>query len=150
MVGFPTTDNLDEYWMRARSTALNVKTRSQQMSAAAAAGGVQSITILDYATFLTDQKIALEACVVNGIVAYAQAQMMSPAADVTVLFNTMILAIQATIDWITTNFPKDVNGFLLAVSFVGDGTGRTTPRLFTAGDLGPFKTVVDALLATLE
>jgi hypothetical protein len=111
---------------------------------------VQSITILDYATFLTDQKIALEACVVNGIVAYAQAQMMSPAADVTVLFNTMILAIQATIDWITTNFPKDGNGFLLAVSFVGDGTGRTTPRLFTAGDLGPFKTVVDALLATLE
>jgi hypothetical protein len=150
MVGFPTTDNLDEYWNRARSIARTVKDRSQQMSAAAAAGGVQSITILDYATFLADQKLALQACIVSGIVAYAQAQMMNPTADITTLFNTMITAIQNTVDWIVTNFPKDAGGFLLAVSFVGDGTGRTTPRLFTSGDLGPFKTVVDALLATLE
>lgn len=155
-MAFPTNRgvtpvNLSGAWDRARNIATTVKLRTVQMSSGAAVGGVSSLEVLDYATFLADQRLALlDLAAIPGMAAYAQAQVNNPARDISAEFNAMVNAMQSTVDWIVTNFPKDVNGFLLSVTFLPGGSGRTTPRLFSAADLTTFKTVVDALSLTME
>jgi hypothetical protein len=48
------------------------------------------------------------------------------------------------------NFPKDASGRLLFLTFTADNSGRNTSSTFTAAQMAPVKTALDALVATIS
>jgi hypothetical protein len=134
----------------AQGTAANIKARTQSLSTACAAGNVAAQTILDVMTMLADSRLNLTKCAaLSGLAAYAQAQIGD--ASIATEFNTMTSALDAVISWTIANFPKDsTNTFLMITSFTADNTGRTQQRTFTSAQLVGLKTLLDALVATID
>lgn len=144
-------DDLAMAWARARTTAASIKSRATALRNAAQAGSIGSSAILDFATMLADAKLALQrSASTGGIAAYAQEQVNDNTINVATEFSTMMASLDSITSWITINFPKDGNGFLLAVQFAGDGTGRTTDRQFTAVQTAGLRTALDSLIATID
>lgn len=144
-------DSLSQAWTVARVTAGRIKNRAQTLSVQAAAGSISSSAILDFATGLADARfLLLKASQTGGIGAYAQAQMNDNTLSVATEFTTMMAALDDAIAWVVTNFPKDASGFLLARQFQAGNTGRTVDRQFTPAQTATFRTVLDALAATIN
>lgn len=117
------SQTLDEAWRGARAVAANVKNQTAALASACGAGPVNAKIILDYASFLAAAYAQLTAfAAVPNIAAYAQTQINNPSFDVVSAFNTMMSAMQATSQWVITNFPKDGNGNILGLTFNGDGS----------------------------
>ena len=143
--------DLSDAWTSARQASGQIKTRATSVRAACAAGNVGSSLILDFITFLFSNRTTLAASAATpGIAAYAQTAINNPALVVATEFNNMMAAIDACIAWVLANFPKDVNGFLLAVTFQGDSSGRVVDRQFTPTDTAGFRTVLDTLIASIN
>ena len=125
----------------------SVKLTCQQVRAEAAAGNIPSSRILDLFVNLQQSKVSLAAAAgTSGIGAYAQAAKNNPALDVVAEFTAVLNTIDGVLAWITTNFPKDGSGWLLAKSFSGNTiTDRTFAPAATAG----FRTQLDSLIATI-
>lgn len=155
-MAFPSTlgskqESLAAAWSAARNTATTIKSRSQSLHDQCAAGDVSATTILDYATMLADMKYRLEQVTnVGGIAAYAQAQINDPTIDIAAEYLSMATQIDTTISWIITNFPKDGSGYLLAVQFSGDNSGRTVPRQLSSAQTAGLRTILQALIATID
>lgn len=142
-------DDLTRAWRAARSWAGSIKGRAQGLRAASAGGTATSGMILDFATYLADAKVELQkAAAVPGIAAYAQAQLNDPALNIAAEFTAMTTQIDACRDWIIANFPKDGNGWILAVTFQADG--RQVNRVFTVGATSGLRSALDALLAAID
>lgn len=156
MVAFPSStgtrqQSLVQALAILRDVAAQVKARSASLNASCAAGDVGSSSLLDYATFLADAKLALNtASSVTGIAAYAQQQIGDDTFDIVESFTTMVAQIDATTAWFVANFPKDGNGFLLAKIFAGANNGRTQDRQFTPAQTAGLRTVLVALIATID
>lgn len=85
---------------------------------------------------------------VGGLDSYATAQVPGYAGTMSADINTTIAAIQACIDWIVANFPKDsTNTWILAEQLVADGT--RTPRSFTSVQTAGLQTRLQTLIATI-
>lgn len=84
-----------------------------------------------------------------GMAAYAQSvgATNNPAYDAVAEFQAWKAALLAIRDHILATFPKDVNGFLLFMTFNADGT--TSVRQFTVAQVATLNTLIDAALATL-
>lgn len=134
----------------AQAMAAGVKAQGQALSALCAAGAVAASSILTFTTMLADAKVLFNKCAaVAGLEAYAQAQVGD--LDIASEFTAMLAAIDATTAWVVANFPKDsTNTFLMVTSFASDNTGRTQQRQFTPAQTAGLKTVVDALVATID
>lgn len=142
-------DDLTRAWRSARSWAGGVKQRAQTLSDQSAAGIATSSQILEFATFLAEAKVQLTiARNVPGIGAYAKSQVDDPALDIAAEFTAMVTALDNTTAWVVANFPKDGNGWLLAQTMLT--TGRTTDRVFSAAGTATLRTVLDALIATIN
>lgn len=156
MAAFPSstgtkTQTAASAWDSARTTASMLKTKTNALNTASAAGPISSSLILDYATYLADAKsILLLASAVPGIAVYAQEQINDPTFDIAASFNGMMTAINDTIAWVIANFPKDANGFLLARNFTADNSGRTQDRQFTTAQTAGLRTTLTALAATID
>src|SRR3990167_6800386 len=134
-------DSLALAWERARSVAATVKSRTQTLRDQSAAGPTAVGEILNYATVLAEMRLALaRSQSVSGIGAYAQAQVADPALNVATEFSNMLSTLDATTAWIVTNFPKDAGGFLLAVTFTADNTGRTQFRTLSSAQTAGLRT----------
>lgn len=143
--------DLSDAWTAARQASGQIKTRATSVRAACAAGNVGSSFILDFTTFLFSNRTTLSTSAATpGIAAYAQQAINNPALVVTTEFNNMMAAIDACIAWVLANFPKDVNGFLLAVTFQGDNSGRVVDRQFAPATTAPFVTTLDTLIASIN
>ena len=156
MVAFPSTsgsrqENVASAWERARSTAGAIKSRAQQLNAAAMAGNISSSLILGFATYLADARLAMQsAASVQGIAAYAQAQINDPTFDIVTSYNDLVTTIDATIAWVIANFPKDASGYLLATQFNANNSGRTVDRQFTPAQTAGLRTTLDTLIAAIN
>jgi hypothetical protein len=155
-VAFPATgtaraDNLSDVWTFARGMAAQVRSRAVSLSASAAGASTPASMVLDAATFFADAKAALlKASQVGGIGAYAQAQINDATVNVATEFNSMMSAIDAVTAAIISNFPKDASSRLLFLTFSADNSGRNTSSTFTAAQMAPVKTALDALIATIS
>lgn len=86
---------------------------------------------------------------VTGLNAYATAQIPGYAGTLTADIAATQSAIQACIDWIVTNFPKDsTNAWLLAYSMAADGT--RSPRSFSSAQTAGLQTLLAAVIATIS
>ena len=144
-------DNLAFAWETARNVAGQIKGRSQSLRNSAEAGAIPTDMILDYVRFLGACKTTLQrAAFTQGIAAYAQEQIADNTINVATEFNNMMSALDAVGGWIFTNFPKDVDGWLLSRKFNPDNSGRTDDRLFSPAQTAGLRTVLDALIATID
>lgn len=83
-----------------------------------------------------------------GIVQYAKDQVNDQAYDVVAEFNAMMTAMQNTLASLIAMFPKDGGGFLLYQKL--NANGSFTNRTFTAAQLAPVVTLIDAVIATIS
>jgi hypothetical protein len=142
-------DSLADAWERARAVAASVKQSAQNLNALSLAGPVAGPSIIRFCGDLADARdVFTRLAAVPGLGAYAQEQVADPALDIAASFNAMVSAIDATRSWITTNFPKDGGGYLLALQF--NGQGRTIERTFDTATLAGFRTQLAALIATID
>lgn len=153
---FPSTtgtkqDSLAVAWARARDTAAGIKNQATNLRTASVNGNVGASAILSFATYLADAKLILvRSSSTGGIGAYAQSQINDGTIVVATEFNNMMTTLDSVIAWIIANFPKDGSGFLLAVQFAADNSGRTTDRQFSTAALANFRTTLDTLIATID
>lgn len=86
---------------------------------------------------------------VTGLNAYATAQIPGYSGSMTADIAATQAAIQACIDWIVTNFPRDsTDTWLLAFSMNADGT--RAPRNFTTAQTTGLQTLLSAVIATIS
>jgi hypothetical protein len=148
-MAFPSQTDAATAWQVIRSTAAAIKARTAALNSLSLAGSVGSSALLEYLDWLLDRRADLATYATTpGLAAYAQAQVNNPSLDITAEFNSMVSAIDNLRTWMTTNFPKDGSGFLLAHTF--DAGGRKVDRLFTTVQLATFRTNLQALLATIS
>lgn len=146
-----TKDSLDAAWDRARASAGNIKASAQNLRNKSAAGTATSEDILNtVANFAGLRDRLQKSAAVSGIAAYAQAQISDNTIDIVVEFNNLMTKIDAAISWVLTNFPKDASGFLLAIQFTADNTGRTQFRTFTALQTSGLRAALDDLIAAID
>ena len=152
-MGFPSLSgtrpgNLSYAWDMLRGSVQEVKNRTQTVRTMAAAGTTSGV-ILDHTTFLAGSKEYLNSLASTpGLADYAKGQVNDATFDIVTEYVAMMTALDNTVTWIMTNFPKDASGFLLAKTF--DANGVQVDRNFDAASLSTFVTVLDALLATID
>ena len=130
-------DKIDERIAYLKQFCIRIRDR-------AASGPIQATTIVDTFINLQSERTALVgASAVPGLVAYAKAQKGDETLDIVVEFNAVIAAIDATIAWINTNFPKDANGFLLRETW---GANGPVDRTFTVAQTANFRTVLQGII----
>jgi hypothetical protein len=144
-------ENLASAWSIARNAAGGIKQRAESLKTSSAAGPIPAASVLDLLTYLADQKLVLSRVAgLTGIAAYAQEQVGDPALNVATEYSNMIAAVDAVRDWVLANFPKDGSGYLLVTQFAGDNSGRTVSRQFSSAETAGLRTVLDALIATID
>ncbi len=83
-----------------------------------------------------------------GIGPYAKARWdADPGLDVVAAFGTVKTAITSFLVWIDANIGKSANGFIEEREIEADGS--LTWKVYTAAQLGPMKTRLDTLIATI-
>jgi hypothetical protein len=153
---FPATGtskpvSLSTAWEFGRDRAAFVRRRAAQLSASAAGASTPAVDVLGFATEVADARVDLvRVSQLGGMGAYAQSQMNDPTLNAAAEFNAMIAAIDSAISAIISNFPKDASNRLLFLTFAADNSGRNTSSTFTAAQMAPVKTALDALVATIS
>lgn len=125
-----------------------VKQYATQSRDRMAAGNVPSTLIFDLFIRLKNDRAALaSAATVPGIANYAQAQKGDTQFDVAAEFNNLLATIDGVTAWISANFPKDSNGYLLAQTWGAEGP---VDRQFSSATTAGLRSVLDTLIATIN
>lgn len=154
-MGFPSHSGVRQQdlavaWNTARAIAGAIKEGANTLRTASAAGPVTGRSIIKFSAELADHQTQLSLLAqVPGLGAYAQQQISDETFDIGATYAAMSAQITATISWITTNMPKDGSGYLLIESFDGQ-TGKTVGRTFSTAQTTTLRTVLEALVATID
>lgn len=141
-------ETLAEALDKVKGEAGRVKVFAQQMLTRSNAGPVSAVDIISYVGGLAQARTELaRLSSVSGLSAYAQTEY--PGLNIVTEFNTMAAQIDATITWVVQNFPKTPGTNELRERTIG-ADGRTTPVMFSTTDLAGFRTVLAALIATID
>lgn len=131
-----------------KGRANGIRSETVQIRNDSAVGPISAERIIGYTAMLARSKTELAAlAAVPGLAAYAQDQESNPSLDIGAEYNTMLTQINATIAWISTNFPQDAGGYKLAFQLGADG--GLVWRTFPTASLATFRTQLDALAATI-
>lgn len=135
-----TLENIDVRLLRLKGQLVVFRT-------ACAAGDVLASRIIEmFLVLRVDRNALASQAATPGLGAYAQSQKNAPTLDIVAEFNAVLAATDSVTTWITTNFPKDGGGYILAQSFGADTMGE---RTFTPAQTAGLRTVLDALIATI-
>jgi hypothetical protein len=140
---------LSQAWQDAQNLSISLESLTQQQKDVSLAGPVVGSFVLNFEAMLRMHRDRFDViAAMSGIAAYVAAQPDTPAGyDVAAQFSAMRAQIVATINWIRNNFPKDsTNTFLLERSWGADGP---VERTFASATLAPYRTQLDALLASI-
>lgn len=148
-MGFPTNTtrrSLASALDRAQSQADSIKRIAQNNKDRMAAGTITAGGLLSLLDNLAGAKTALsDAAGLAGMGEFAQAQL---GQTVTTEFANLMTALDNAGAWIISNFPKDAGGYLLAETW---GTnGARVERTFTTAQTAGLRTLLDALIATID
>ena len=152
--GFPTQTGsipltLDEGLAAARNIATQLKNNlTNSWLPGAQSSGLSALAVLGIPQMLVSWMATLNvAAALNGMAAYAQAQLNNDTNIVT-QFNGMITAMQGVVSWIDTNFPA-ANGYLTYAQ-LNPTTGAITYTTFTPSQLTGLVTALQTLQAALD
>lgn len=147
-IGTKATD-LIRAWDAMRSFAGEVKSSSQQLRDTSAATTIGANLIITYLRELVAARSVLVTIAATpGLEAYARSQISDPTLDLAASWTAMRNAIDSTITWIRTNFPKDGSGYLLYETL--DANGVLQIRTLTPATTAGLRTTLDALIATID
>lgn len=146
---FPSTaDPLSRALLAAQDTARTLKQRATDLKAASLAGPVSGNAIVEFYLALVAAKAVFNAtAAVPGIAQYARDQFDNQALDVIAEFTAMTNQTTACGTWISNNFPKGAQGYLLKDQLNASGV---SVRSFSTADLAGLRTELDALIATIN
>lgn len=140
---------LKEAFEFVRQAASTIKSGASDLKALAQGTSTGASSIVKFALLLAEQRDILETYASTpGLGAYAQEQVNDENLNIVTEYQTMVGAIDDTVEWIVENFPADTNDYLLERKFQSDG--RTTERTFTSAQLSGLSTQLDALIATID
>ena len=93
-------------------------------------------------------QIFAQVAAIPGIAAYAQAQFNDATYDVATEFTNMVNTINAVVNWVVTNFPKDTGGFAQAYTLTADGSRTAT--VFTPAQTAGLTAAINAVIASIS
>lgn len=141
------TNSLDDVYRSILVQARDIKSRTQSIRAQSAAGAISSEIIIEwYLRVQGDRSSIVSLVSTPGLPEYAQLQSNSESYDVSAEYTAMLAQIDASLTWVVNNFPAS-GGFTQSHSFV---SGVYTARTFSTASLATFRTVLDALIATIN
>ena len=142
-------DDLASGWNLIRTYAAKVKADATQLRDGSAAGPIPASMAVSMAGSIATARIMLDrATAIPGIQAYVRSQINDGTFDIAASYTAMIAQMDATRDWIIANFPKDASGFLLYHQL--SATGALVIRQLTSAQTATLRTVLDALIATID
>ena len=120
-----------------------------QAAVAALAGNITASQIFQILDNLRSPLALINAAAaVPGIAVYAQAQTSDPAYDVVAEFTATVGVIQAVIDWIVANLPKDAGGFVQAYTIASNGDRTAT--VYTPAQTAGLMTQINSIVAQIR
>jgi hypothetical protein len=126
-----------------------LKAEAQNANAFLAAQNVDSDWVFRFLDRFYSLGAALNAWAATpGLDAYATANINAYSGTLTTDIAATIVAGQAVINWIVTNFPKDSTGNFV-LSHTINANGSRTPRQFTPTDTTGLRTALSAFIATV-
>lgn len=141
------TNRLARVYQQITDEAAEIKRQAASLRAQAAAGNVQSTQILDWFIGLGSSRVTIAALASTpGLADYARNESSNESYDVAAEYTTMLAAIDGSMAWVTTNFPKDGSGYLLARQFSGN---TIVDRSFNTAATAGLRTLLDSLTATI-
>lgn len=127
--------------------ALQLKQTLQAQVATMAATSVNSSTVLGiYSRLKRDYDTLGALAATDGIAAYAKQVKNNLTLDVVAEFTAMRSAIASAVAWVDSNFPAS-GGFIQSHQI---SNGKITERSFSSAQTAGFRTVLKAVIATVE
>lgn len=132
------------------NTFLNVRRESLILHDASLAGNISAEQIDRIIAFFSNVKtLAAQYIITPGLQAFAAAQRADvPGYDIILEHNTVIAAIDAVVNWMSVNFPKDGNGYELA--YTRDVNGNKTYRTFSTASASSLRTLLQSIINAIE
>lgn len=122
-----------------------VKNQTQATVARIDAGATADEVINIMRGLQTSYDIINTAKTTPGLAQYAKDQLGDAALDIAAEVNATLAAMASAVTWITNNFPKDANGYILKDKILN---GALDVRAFTPAQMAGLKTQLNAILAT--
>ena len=151
-MAFPSTDGisqLSEVLRTVRELARQIKVESVSLRTRSAAGSISGNAIVNYVDMLSAIRARLATLAQTpGLAAYAAEQFSAPGFDIGAEYVAMVAQIDATVNWIVTNIPKDAGNRWLAIEEIVNGA--RVDRMLTSASTAGLRTQLDALTATID
>lgn len=142
------TNRLGRVYQQITDEAAEIDRQATSLRAQLAAGNVGSSQIVDWYILLGQSRASLASLVSTpGLAAYAKGEANSDTYDITAEWSAMVAAIDNALSWITTNFPKDGSGYLLARQF---SNGSVVDRTFAPAATAGLRTILDTISAAIN
>ena len=136
---------LDSALATIQSKAKTVRDTAATIKAQIDAGPIASDIIINLMRHMrTAHDVMSAAKVMPGLNTYAQNEFNDPLLNYVAEINAALLAMVNTYNWVNTNFPKDVNGYLLKDKIVD---GMIENRVFTQAQTAGLSTALATLIA---
>lgn len=128
--------------------AANIKQFAIRRVAGMQAGDTASTTIFDTAIQIRQARLRLATLAETpGIESRARAKKDNDTLDVVAAFNAMLGSMDAVVQWVVDNFPKDSEGFLLSQTM---GQNGPIDRQFTPVETATLRTQLENLIGTID
>jgi hypothetical protein len=153
-MAYPASVKTHQKWIEeVDQAATHVKTAAQQQRAASLANQLNAEMIRRfYDLLIQTNNFFVSASAVSGLAAYVTAQKQNQVADPVAEFTAMRNAVISTLDWLRANVPAGSFGgtdYKLAYLFPANNTTFSSVLTFTSAQTAGYRTVLDALIATI-
>lgn len=153
-MAYPASTKTLQLWLaEVDLKAANIKAAAQQQKTLSASGNLSVDDIRRFYDQLVSVNVLFTAAgSVAGIAAYVNTEKQGQVADAAAEFVAMRNQIVATMDWLRVNVPQGNFGgvdYKLAFNFPADNITSSSALKFTSGQTAGYRTVLDALIATI-
>lgn len=155
-MAYPASTKTLRQWLDDVDQQCNLlKNSAQNQRAMSLAGTLDMDWLRRFFDLLVQSNVFFgQAAAVAGLPSYVQAQKQgaSGSANPVAEFTAMRAQVVATLDWLRSNVPQGAFGgsnYKLAFAFPADNVTPSAALTFTAGQTAGYRTVLDALIATI-
>jgi hypothetical protein len=146
MMAWPNV-KLDATYRAIEDAMAGIKRLAQDVRTEAT-GNLPAPRIITLYTSLNEWKATINAAAaVAGIVTYIRDQKNDQALNVAGEAGTVVTAIDGVLGWVSANFPRDADGYMLYQKFSGN---TTVDRTFAPATTATLRTLLDTLIGTIN
>lgn len=148
-----STKTLNSWVEEVDQMASNLKSSAQRQHDRSAAGTLDiSMVARFFDELVAANNLFVAVASVTGIADHVKTQKGDSELNPVTEFNTMASAVISTLDWIRTNAPSDTfssSTYYLAYALPTGNTTKSSLLTFTSGQTSTYRTVLNALIATI-